>query len=72
MAKNKNVTLELDENTARMIAQAINEKITDLGRLVSNLLTQKQNDAVKPVEKSIKALSEIESEIYDQLRGGEE
>lgn len=70
--REKFVKLEVPEETARLIMQAIDEKQGDLGKLVSHLLRERQMEAVKPVNKSMTALNDVVTEIREQLTSSED
>lgn len=62
MAK-KNVELVLSENQAELVKASVTERKAKLEKIVTNLMKERQIEAVKPILAQIDGLSEVEAAL---------
>lgn len=61
------IEIEFNKELAQTVMDAIDTKVTALGKLVDNCLKAKQMDAAGQINVDIKALQEIRDKVMDQV-----
>lgn len=61
------IQIQFEKELSQTVIDAIDTKVTALGKLVDNCLKAKQMDAAGQINVDIKALHEIRDRIMDQV-----